>query len=155
MADPVALAEMLRVDRDSGHQMTSANVPSSLRKYIEHMGLAGASPLSATRSVHGPGWTAQAVSFSLFHEPYHGVHHKYARLPHGALPQLADELIPVDAEELPPYPNYRQALWDMLHALGDPRVGPQWTTSNIRAGPGTATAATAAESIAPPSPPAT
>jgi fatty acid desaturase len=99
----------------------------SWRKYVEHMGLTGAaSPLGATRSVHTPGWLGGLVSFSLMHEPYHGVHHKYARLPHGALPLLSDELMPEAEGETLPFPTYRAALADMVRTLGDPRVGPQW-----------------------------
>jgi fatty acid desaturase len=98
----------------------------SLRKYIEHMGLTGATPLGATRSVLAPNWVGRVVAFSLFNEPYHGVHHKYARLPQGALPRLASALTPETAEELAPYPSYRRAFWDMLRTFGDPRVGSQW-----------------------------
>jgi hypothetical protein len=98
----------------------------SLRKYIEHMGLTGSTVLGVTRSVLPPGWAGRLVAFSLFNEPYHGVHHKYPRLPQGVVPRLGSVLIPENAGELPPFPNYRKALWDTLHTLGDPRIGAQW-----------------------------
>jgi fatty acid desaturase len=97
----------------------------SLRKYIEHLGLTAATASAATRSVSPAGWTGRLLAFSLFNEPYHGLHHKYARLPQGALPRLAAAHAPA-AEEPPPYPSYRRALADMLRTLGDPRVGGQW-----------------------------
>jgi fatty acid desaturase len=102
----------------------------SLRKYIEHMGLSGSTPLGATRSVLAPGWVGRLVAFSLFNEPYHGVHHKYGGLPQGALPRLASALVPETTEEPPPYPSYRRALWDMLGTLGDPRIGAQWLSGS-------------------------
>src|SRR5262249_16209777 len=46
----------------------------SFRKYIEHMGLSGCTPLSATRSVISPGPIGRLIAFSLFNEPFHGVH---------------------------------------------------------------------------------
>ena len=38
----------------------------SIRKYIEHMGLTGSTPLSATRSVLTPGVGGKLVAFCLF-----------------------------------------------------------------------------------------
>jgi fatty acid desaturase len=98
----------------------------SLRKYIEHMGLAGSTVLSSTRTIVSPGLVGRFLAFTLFHEPYHGVHHKFARLPYLVLPQFADELIPSLPGEMCPFPTYRDALKDMVGSLGDPRVGVQW-----------------------------
>src|SRR5262249_31150026 len=97
----------------------------SLRKYTEHMGLTSSTVLGATRSVVAPGLGGQLLAFSLFNEPYHGVHHQYAGLPQVALPRLVSALTPT-AGEAPPYPSYRRALWDMLGTLSDPRIGSQW-----------------------------
>ncbi|HMC65656.1 MAG TPA: fatty acid desaturase [Gemmataceae bacterium] len=102
----------------------------STRKYIEHMGLAGSTPLSATRSIITPGPVGRLIAFSLFNEPFHGVHHKYARLPQDALPCFAGELSPTRPEELSPYPSYRVAFCEMIKTLSDPRVGPQWQTAS-------------------------
>ena len=98
----------------------------SLRKYIEHMGVTGSTALSATRSVQPSGWTGRFISLMLFHEPFHGIHHKYPRLPHQTLPEVPSMLLPSEADEFPPFPSYRAALWDMLPSLSDPRVGRQW-----------------------------
>jgi fatty acid desaturase len=103
----------------------------SVRKYIEHMGLTGATALGATRSVVPAGWLGRLVSFTLLHEPYHGIHHLYARLPQASLPEAEAALIPSGEGELPPFPSYRRALWHMLRGLGDPRVGPQWQTTEV------------------------
>jgi fatty acid desaturase len=103
-----------------------AGFMQSLRKYIEHVGLVGATPIGSTRSIIFSGILGRVLSFSLFHEPYHGVHHVYARLPHSYLPLLTSVLTPTNEEEHPAFPNYRSALWDMLSTLRDPRVGAQW-----------------------------
>jgi len=101
----------------------------SLRKYTEHMGLAGSTPTTSTRSIISLGILGRVLSFSLFNEPYHGVHHVYARLPHEYLPQFASVLTPETEDEPFPYPNYRSAMWHMLGTLRDPRVGAQWLQS--------------------------
>jgi fatty acid desaturase len=103
----------------------------SWRKYIEHVGLNGSTVNSSTRSIVAQGWLGRLVAFTLLHEPYHGVHHKYAGLPHAELPQLAAELLPTAPEERLPYPSYRHALLDLLRSLADPRVGAQWRTANL------------------------
>ena len=102
----------------------------SWRKYIEHVGLTGSTVNSSTRSIVAQGWIGRLVAFSLLHEPFHGVHHKRAGLPHAELPQFASELLPVAPEERAPYQSYRQALADLLRSLADPRVGAQWRTVN-------------------------
>lgn len=98
----------------------------SLRKYIEHMGLRGSTVRSSTRSVLSPGPVGRLLAFTLFNEPYHGVHHHYAKLPQAALPEFASILTPVTSEELPPYPNYRTAFLAMVRSLADPCIGSQW-----------------------------
>lgn len=102
----------------------------SLRKYIEHMGLNGSTVLSSTRSVVNPGLLGRFLAFTLFQEPFHGVHHKYARLPYAVLPEFTDELEPAGPPERAPFPTYRHALFDMLPSLLDPKVGSQWLTGS-------------------------
>jgi fatty acid desaturase len=96
----------------------------SLRKYIEHMGVTGSTALSATRSVHPVGWIGHVLSLTLFNEPFHGIHHKYPRLPQEVLPAFASILTPIHEGEIAPFSSYRSALWCMLGSLRDPRVGP-------------------------------
>ena len=98
----------------------------SLRKYVEHVGLTGATVNSSTRSIVAEGWFANFVTFTLLHEPYHGVHHWRSGLPHPELPQHAAALAPSVPEERPPFRNYRSALRDLFVNLPDPRVGAQW-----------------------------
>jgi len=98
----------------------------SLRKYIEHMGLAGSTVLGATRSVVPQGPLGRLVAFSLFNVSYHGVHHQFAKMPFGAMPAFRPVLAATEPGEVPPYVNYRRAMRDMLGSLADPRVGPQW-----------------------------
>jgi fatty acid desaturase len=98
----------------------------SLRKYVEHVGLTGSTVNSSTRSIVAEGWVATFINFTLLHEPYHGVHHWRAGLPHLELPQHAAALEPCVEEERPPFRSFGAALHDLVINLGDPRVGAQW-----------------------------
>jgi fatty acid desaturase len=98
----------------------------SWRKYIEHVGLTGSTVNSSTRSIVSNGPLGRLVAFTLLHEPYHGVHHRHAGLPHAELPQLASELEPKNPGEVSPFPSYRHALMDLFRNLPDPRAGSQW-----------------------------
>jgi len=98
----------------------------SLRKYVEHVGLTGSTVNSSTRSIVAEGWLATFVTFTLLHEPYHGVHHWRSGLPHPELPQHTAALEPGTPEERPPFRTYRAALHDLFINLPDPRVGAQW-----------------------------
>lgn len=114
-----------------------ANLAANLqswRKYIEHVGLRGTSATGATRSIVSEGMAGKILAFTMLHEPFHGLHHKYLGLPHYALPARAAELAPTNPEETTPYPNYRLAVLDLLRDLADPRVGPQWYREPSTAG---------------------
>jgi len=101
----------------------------SWRKYIEHVGLTGSTVNSSTRSIVSRGPLGWFVAFTLLHEPYHGVHHRHAGLPHAELPQHAWELEPANADEISPFPSYRHALMHLFRSLADPRVGAQCRTA--------------------------
>jgi fatty acid desaturase len=107
----------------------------SWRKYIEHVGLSGHTARSATRSIVADTWTGRLVSLTLLHEPFHGVHHLRAGLPHAELPRHAALLEPVSEDEIAPFPNYRSALLDLLKQLPDPRSGSHWPDSRRIVGP--------------------
>ncbi|CAN5220337.1 hypothetical protein BH23VER1_BH23VER1_14900 [soil metagenome] len=100
----------------------------SWRKYIEHVGLTGSTIRSGTRSIVADGWVGRLVSFTLLHEPYHGVHHLHVGLPHAELPGKAGSLAPERPDEIAPFPSYRHALLHLLKCLRDPKVGAQWHT---------------------------
>jgi len=102
----------------------------SWRKYIEHMGLTGSTVNSSTRSIVSEGLIGRFVSFTLLHEPYHGVHHRDSGLPHAELPAHASELEPRNLGETPPFLSYRHALLHLFRNLADPRVGAQWRTAS-------------------------
>jgi fatty acid desaturase len=102
----------------------------SWRKYIEHVGLEGSTANSSTRSIVARGWVGRIVAFTLLHEPYHGLHHMHAGLPHAELPRLAADLAPKTAEERHPFPSYTHALIHLFRHLADPRVGAQWRTNH-------------------------
>ncbi|MEO5753214.1 MAG: fatty acid desaturase [Chthoniobacterales bacterium] len=108
-----------------GPAFLAANL-QSWRKYIEHVGMTGDTVNGSTRSIIASTWVGKLVSFTLLHEPFHGVHHMKAGLSHAELPLHADKLQPKNPGELPPFPSYRHAFIDLMHKLADPRVGPQW-----------------------------
>ncbi|MES2596743.1 MAG: fatty acid desaturase [Verrucomicrobiota bacterium] len=99
------------------------------RKYIEHVGLTGSTVNSATRNVVADTWMGRVVSFTLLHEPFHGVHHLHMSLPHSQLPLHAEKLQPKHPDEHPPFPSYSHAVLHMLKSLRNPRVGAQWHAS--------------------------
>ncbi len=101
----------------------------SWRKYIEHVGLSGSTANSSTRSIIPKSWMGRVFAYTLLHEPYHGVHHQNAGLPHTALPQFKSMLLPQNPGERAPFMSYRHALPDLLRNLADPRVGAQWSDS--------------------------
>jgi fatty acid desaturase len=101
----------------------------SWRKYIEHVGLTGNTANSSTRSIVPKSWVGRVFGYTLLHEPYHGVHHQHAGLPHTALPHFASLLAPKNPGERPPFMSYRHALPDLLRNLANPRVGAQWGDS--------------------------
>lgn len=105
----------------------------SVRKYIEHVGLTGSTINSSTRSIVADGWLGRLVSFTLLHEPLHGVHHRFSGLPHAELPGHVAELTPKVFEERPPFRSYGDAFRDLLQSLADPRVGAQWREAKTAA----------------------
>jgi fatty acid desaturase len=105
--------------------LIAANL-QSWRKYIEHLGLTGNTVNSSTRSIVPKSWLGRVFAYSLLHEPYHGVHHENAGLPHRVLPQFTSILSPKEPGELTPFMSYRQALPDVIRSLGNPRIGAQW-----------------------------
>jgi fatty acid desaturase len=101
----------------------------SWRKYIEHVGLSGHTARSATRSIVADTWAGRLLSLTLLHEPFHGVHHLRAGLPHYELPLNSALLEPVEEGEMAPFPNYRTAVMHLLRNLSDPRSGSHWPDS--------------------------
>lgn len=102
----------------------------SWRKYVEHVGMTGLTPNSATRSIVCHTWLGRLVAFTLLHEPYHGVHHQHAGVPHAELPHYASSLEPREPDDVPPFPSYRQAFLHLFRSLGNPRVGAQWRSAS-------------------------
>jgi fatty acid desaturase len=105
--------------------MIAANL-QTWRKYVEHLGLTGTTVNSSTRSIVPKSWLGRVFAYTLLHEPYHGVHHENAGLPHRVLPQFTSILEPKEPDDLAPFISYRQALPDLIRTLGNPRVGAQW-----------------------------
>lgn len=101
----------------------------SWRKYVEHVGLTGNTVNSSTRSIVPRSWLGRLVAYTLLHEPYHGVHHQNAALPHTILPRFTSVLTPTKPGDISPFMSYRQALPDVIRSLANPRVGAQWCES--------------------------
>jgi fatty acid desaturase len=108
--------------------LIAANL-QSWRKYIEHVGLTGNTVNSSTRSIVTKSWFGRVFASTLLHEPYHGVHHQNAGLPHRVLPQFTSVLTPKAPSDVVPFMSYRQALPDLIRSLANPRVGSQWRGS--------------------------
>lgn len=98
----------------------------SWRKYVEHLGMTGGTINGSTRSIVANGLWGRLVSLTLLHEPFHGVHHRHATLPHCELPSRASVLQPSAPGEKPPFRGYTHAAIDVLRSLSDPRIGAQW-----------------------------
>lgn len=96
------------------------------RKYIEHLGLTATDPVGLTRSIVAPGPLGKLMSFTLLHEPYHGVHHKYGGLRHSTLPRFAGVLPERDESQRLLFSSYTDACFDMVKSLRDPKIGGQW-----------------------------
>ena len=64
----------------------------------------------------------RVFAYTLLHEPYHGIHHQNAGLPHSVLPQFTSLLDPKQPGERVPFISYRQALPDLIRSLGNPRT---------------------------------
>ncbi|MGH8092921.1 MAG: fatty acid desaturase family protein [Chthoniobacterales bacterium] len=105
--------------------MIAANL-QNWRKYIEHVGLTGNTVNSSTRSIVPKSWFGRVFAHTLLHEPYHGVHHQNAGLPHRVLPQFTSVLAPKTPGDVAPFMSYRQALPDLIRSLANPQVGAQW-----------------------------
>ena len=105
----------------------------SWRKYIEHVGLSGHTARSATRCIITDTWAGRFISVTLLHEPFHGVHHIHAGLPHYEMPGCSSLLQPADAGDVPPFPNYRSAIMDLLRNLSNPRSGSHWPDAPAQA----------------------
>jgi fatty acid desaturase len=103
-----------------------AAILQNLRKYVEHLGMTGSTINGCTRSVVATGPLGRLVALTLLHEPFHGVHHRHASLPHPELPSRASVLEPTAPGERPPFRSYSHAMLDVLRNLADPRIGPHW-----------------------------
>ena len=95
------------------------------RRFIEHMGLYGHSPDSATRTIADPSLWGRFLSFTMLHGDIHGPHHVYAKIPQSHLPEALhlfrhQGVLTEDSV----FPNYWAAMKVMVRELGNPRIGP-------------------------------
>lgn len=105
----------------------------TLRKFIEHLGLAGGSILTSTRTVVYRGRLGRLLSKSQVHVEHHGTHHRWPRIPSRELPEATARAI-ARGEPMRCHRTHLAALRDMLPHLADPRVGAQWLANGRGAG---------------------
>ncbi|QGJ70527.1 Fatty acid desaturase [Planctomycetales bacterium 10988] len=100
----------------------------SWRKFIEHMGLLGNSPMTLSRSVEHTGLLGQFLAITMLNVNHHGAHHRFGQLHYPELPEATPRAQQVEPKPLPLYPSYIHAAIVMLPTLWDPRIGHQWLT---------------------------
>ena len=115
--------------------MISGNL-QSLRKFVEHMGLMGETPMTATRTVVPDRSTGHLLAATIHFVNYHGTHHRFGKLAYVDLADQTQRAHDLEANPLPIYRNYTSAMWDMFGTLSNPRVGPQWLETETH-GPAT------------------
>jgi fatty acid desaturase len=79
-----------------------------------------------TRTVVASGWLGHLLSESMLHIDVHGIHHRYAKIPHFRLPEAVRHVYDSREQATAIQTSYGQALLEMLGTLGNPRVGKQW-----------------------------
>ncbi len=105
--------------------MLAANL-QTMRKFTEHMGLVGKTPLTLTRSVVDRTWTGRWIAASMLNVCYHGTHHRYGKLAYYDLPEATNKAYRTEAQPIPLYTSYWSAFWAMVPTLADPKCGANW-----------------------------
>lgn len=103
----------------------------SLRKFTEHMGMLGDDVPTMTRTVVDRRIVGDALSRSMMRIDYHGVHHRYARIPQYNLPRATEHVYLPEEIQRTVFPSYLSAMLDMFGTLRDPRVGAQWRGARV------------------------
>lgn len=107
----------------------------SLRKFTEHMGMLGNDVPSMTRTVVDRRLVGESLSLSMMRIDYHGIHHRYARIPQYKLPDATTHVYEAEELEAAVYPSYLAAMIAMFRTLGNPRVGAQWLEPSCESEP--------------------
>ena len=105
-----------------------AGTIQSLRKFTEHLGLAGNTAETASRTIIDQSAVGHFLSATMLNVAYHTVHHRDASIPYHQLPRATAEAIAHDPEGNPIYTSYWQAFREMMPTLSDPKVGAQWAS---------------------------
>jgi fatty acid desaturase len=102
----------------------------TVRKFIEHLGLYGDTPDTATRTINDKSWFGRFISFTILNADIHGPHHVHAKIPQTHLPAALDLLTEEGTlTSTSIFPNYYQAAKAMLREVANPRIGKHWLAS--------------------------
>ncbi|MBK8975141.1 MAG: fatty acid desaturase [Planctomycetes bacterium] len=95
----------------------------TLRKFTEHLGMAGDTITAMTRTVVYRGRLGRLLSRTQLHVDHHGTHHRWPRIPWDRLPEATPLAYPGLHGA---WRSHAAATRDALRHLRDPWVGPQW-----------------------------
>ncbi len=98
----------------------------TLRKFTEHMGLVGRTPLTLSRTVVDPTPLGRLIAASMLNVCYHGTHHRFGKLAYYDLPPATDRAYKLESTPEPIYATYWSAFWAMVPTLRDPKCGSFW-----------------------------
>jgi fatty acid desaturase len=110
-----------------------AALMQTLRKFTEHMGLVGRTPLTLSRTVVDPTPLGRLIAASMLNVCYHGTHHRFGKLGYPELPPATDRAYKTEPDPVPIYRTYWSAFWAMVPTLRDPKCGPFWMDGGPKA----------------------
>ncbi len=98
---------------------------NSLRKLIEHLGMASYDPVEGTRTIIGRHWWTRLLSYFDFELSIHGPHHRYPKQSHDQLENSMRQLELRNPEQkFPVFHSFHSAVLDVLPWLFiNPAVG--------------------------------
>ena len=105
----------------------------TVRKFTEHLGLAGDSIPTTTRTVVYQGRLGCLLSRTQLHVEHHGTHHRWPRIPYANLP-AATAIVESHGVAGLRYRTHFAATWAAFRHLANPRVGRQWVAAGRGAG---------------------
>lgn len=98
--------------------MWVGSILNTLRKFVEHLGLASTDPLLGTRTILGGNLLTRMAAYVNFELCIHGPHHRYPKVRHEGLADTWEKCVQSRPEvERLKFRSFLAAFWDMLPAL--------------------------------------